>query len=202
MKLYYAPGACSLAPHIVLNEAGLKYEAVKVDLRKKLTEHGDDFNAINPKGYVPTLVLDNGEVLTEGPAITQYIADQVPSSNLAPAWGTLPRYHLLEWLNFISTELHKQFGPFFHGASEEQKASQRVQIGKRFSYINQHLTAQPFLLGGDFTVADAYLFVMLTWAGKVGIELTQWPTLNDYYTRLQARPQIQKTLQAEGLLKT
>jgi glutathione S-transferase len=199
MKLYYAPGACSLSPHIVLNEAGLGYELEKVDLSKHRTASGGDFYQINPKGYVPTLQIDNGEVLTEGPAIVQYLADQKPASKLAPPAGTFERYRLMEWLNFITTELHKGFGPFFHDGTEEAKEKQRTQLATRFAYINGQLKGKQYLLGDTFTVADAYLFVMLTWVPKTGIDLGQWPALKDYFARVGARPQVQATLKEEGL---
>lgn len=199
MKLYYSPGACSLAPHIVLNEAGLPYSAEKVDLRSKKTAGGADFSRINPKGYVPALELDDGAVLTEGPAIDQYLADQVPDSGLAPKAGTLARYRLLEWLNFISTELHKQFGPFFHGGTEEEKSKQRDKLGQRLGYIEGQIQGKQYLLGDVFTVADAYLFVMLTWLPKARVDLSAWPSLAAYFARVKARPQVQATLKEEGL---
>ena len=201
MKLYYSPGACSLSPHIVLNEAGLAYELEKVNLGKHRTAGGADFYAINPKGYVPALELDGGELLTEGPAIVQYLADRKPESKLAPPAGTLERYRLIEWLNFISTELHKQFGPLFHNAGEEIKDRQRALIGKRFDYVEAQLAGKPYLLGDTFTVADAYLFTMLTWTKHAGIDLGRWPALNDYFARVGARPQVQATLRQEGLVK-
>jgi glutathione S-transferase len=200
MKLYYSPGACSLSPHIVLNEGGFEYDLEKVNLGKHQTADGGDFYQVNPKGYVPTLKLDNGEVLTEGPAIVQYLADQRPELKLAPKAGTMDRYRLIEWLNFISTELHKGFGPFFHGASEEVKEKQRAQLGKRFTYIDAQLKGKQYLLGDTFTVADVYLFVMLTWLPKTGIDLGQWPALNDYFARVGARPRVKATMQKEGLI--
>ena len=199
MKLYYSPGACSLSPHIVLNEAGFKYDLEKIDLGKHQTAGGADFYQVNPKGYVPTLVLDNGEVLTEGSAIVQYLADQKPESKLAPQAGTMERYRLMEWLNFISTELHKGFGPLFHGDNEEAKEKQRAQLGKRFAYIEAQLKGKRYLLGDQFTVADVYLFVILTWASKTGIGLSQWSVLKDYFARIGERPQVQATLKEEGL---
>jgi len=199
VKLYYSPGACSLSPHIVLNEAGFKYDLEKIDLGKHQTAGGADFYQVNPKGYVPTLVLDNGEVLTEGSAIVQYLADQKPESKLAPQAGTMERYRLMEWLNFISTELHKGFGPLFHGDNEEAKEKQRAQLGKRFAYIEAQLKGKRYLLGDQFTVADVYLFVILTWASKTGIDLSQWSALKDYFARIGERPQVQATLKEEGL---
>ena len=199
MKLYYSPGACSLSPHIVLNEAGLEYDLEKVNLGKHQTAGGADFYRVNPKGYVPTLELDGGQVLTEGPAIVQYLADRKPEARLAPPAGTFERYRLMEWLNFISTELHKQFGPLFHGASEEVKEKQRGLIGRRFAYIEEQMKGKQYLLGDQFTVADAYLFTMLTWTKNTGIDLGQWPALKDYFARVGARPQVQATLEKEGL---
>lgn len=199
MKLYYSPGACSLAPHIVLNEAGLPYSAEKVDLRSKKTAAGADFTCVNPKGYVPALELDDGSVLTEGPAIDQYLADQVPDSGLAPPAGTLARYRLLEWLNYITAELHKQFGPFFHGGTEQEKKAQRDKLGQRLGYIETQLKDKQYLLGDVFTVADAYLFVILTWLPKAQVDLAAWPALSAYFARVKARPKVQAALKAEGL---
>lgn len=202
MKLYYSPGACSLSPHIVLREAGLDFTVEKVDLRAKKTESGNDFNAINPKGYVPTLQFDDGNILTEGPAIVQYIADKAPQSKLAPANGTLERYRLQEWLNFISTELHKNFSPLFNPAfPEEGKKIQRENIAKRFGTLSAVLEKSPFLMGEQFTVADAYLFTVLGWTRMTGIDLSQWPVLQAYHARVAERPNVQAALKAEGLLK-
>ncbi len=201
MKLYYSPGACSLSPHIVLREAGQTFEAEKVDLGSKKTESGKDFTAINPKGYVPTLVLDDGSVLTEGPAIVQYIADKAPQTKLAPANGTLERYHTQEQLNFISTELHKSFAPLFNPKfPAEGKEMLKANIGKRFDALNTSLKG-PFLTGEQFTVSDAYLFTVLGWCGFVGIDLAKWPALKEYHSRVAARPHVQAALKAEGLLK-
>src|ERR1700744_2080138 len=163
MKLYYAPRACSLSPHIVAEEAGLTLDLVKVDLKAHVLEGGTDYHKINPKGSVPALVLDNGELLTEGPAIVQYLADQNPASGLAPACGTLPRYRLQEWLTFINGEIHKTFGPLFHGASGDERKKTIESIEKKFAFVSTALARQSFLLGNTFTAADAYLFVMLTW---------------------------------------
>lgn len=200
MKLYYSPGACSLSPHIVLCEAGLAHELVKVDLKTKRTEHGDDFNAVNPKGYVPTLALDDGSVLTEGPAIVQYLADLAPAAGLVPAAGTLDRVHLQEWLNFISTELHKGFTPLFQGAPSEWQASVRNGLNKRFGYLAAILERQPYLMGEEFSVADAYLFTILNWTKWVKLDLATWPALGAYLARVAARPGVQKALKSEGLL--
>ncbi|HUO43508.1 MAG TPA: glutathione transferase GstA [Burkholderiales bacterium] len=199
MKLYYSPGACSLSPHIVLNEAGLEYQLEKVSLGKHQTADGADFYQINPKGYVPALELDDGQVLTEGPAIVQYLADRKPEAKLAPPAGSIERYRLIEWLNFISTELHKQFGPLFHGAGEAEKERLRALIGRRFDYIEAQLAGKPYLLGDAFTVADAYLFTMLSWTRHAGIDLGKWPALKDYFARVGARPKVKETLKREGL---
>ena len=198
MKLYYAPGACSLSPHIVAEEAGLKIELVKVDLKAHVLEDGSDYHKINPKGSVPALVLDDGELLTEGPAIVQYLADRKPDSGLAPACGTLPRYHLQEWLTFINGEIHKTFGPLFHGASGDERNKIIETISKKFAFADKTLAKQSFLLGDTFTAADAYLFVMLTWARKMHI-----PTgaaLEAFYERVSVRPKVQAAMKQEGLI--
>lgn len=198
MKLYFSPGACSLSPHIVLRELGLPAELVKVDLGAKTYDGGQDFRAVNPKGYVPVLQLDDGSVLTEGPAIVQYLADQKPASGLAPANGSLERYRLQEWLNFISTELHKQYSPLFNPQfSEEVKELQRQRLYGRFDYLAQVLGAQDFLMGTQFTVADAYLFTVLGWSGHVKLDLARWPALQAYLERVSQRPAVAATLAAE-----
>ena len=200
MKLYYTPGACSLSPHIVLHEAGQSFDIEKVDLGTKKTESGKDFNAINPNGYVPTLQLDDGSILTEGTAIVQYIADKAPQAKLAPANGTLERYRLQEALNFIATELHKGYGPLFSPAyPEEAKKIAKGNIDKRLTKVSERLAKQPFFLGEQFTVADAYLFTVLSWSGHVGVDLSKWPTIQAYQGRVAARPQVQAALKAEGL---
>lgn len=198
MKLYYSPGACSLSPHIVLHELGLPHDVVKVDLKTKQTSDGRDFRTINPKGYVPTLQLDDGTILTEGPAIVQYLADRKPELHLAPANGTLPRYQLQEWLNFISTELHKQFSPLFNPASSpEVMDAQKARLAERFALIAQTLDKQDYLLPSGFSVADAYLYTIITWAGYVGVDLSPWPALARYKARMEARPGVAATLAAE-----
>ena len=202
MKLYYSPGASSLSPHIVLREAGVPVELVKVDLRSKRTEAGQDFRTINSKGYVPTIELEDGQRLTEGPAIVQYIADKVPTRGLAPATGTLDRYRLHEWLNFISSELHKQYSPLFDAAADDAlKARQRERIEGRLGWIAPQLGTRDYLLGNNFTVADAYLFTVLNWSAHAGINLAQWPVLATYVARVAARPKVREAMQAEGLLK-
>ncbi len=192
MKLYYAPGACSLASHIALRELGLPFEAVAVSLARKTTRAGADYHAINPKGYVPALELDDGGgVLTEGPAILQYLADLNPAAGLAPANGTLERYRLQEWLGFINSEIHKLFGPLFdRSAPEPAKAAARAAIARRFDYVEAACRGREYLLGDRFTVADAYLYTVLSWTGKVGIELTTWPALAAYHARIRERPAV------------
>lgn len=198
MKLYYSPGSCALSPHIVLCEAGLPHRALKVDLKSKKVEDGSDYLAINPKGYVPTLALDDGQTLTEGPAIVQYLADQVPASKLAPANGTMERYRLQEWLNFISTELHKQFSNFFNPAcSDEMKEATKKKLTGRYAYIGDKLAGQDYLTGKTFSVADAYLFVTLRWAQKFEIPLPA--NVKAYFDRVIARPNVQEALKVQGL---
>jgi glutathione S-transferase len=202
MKLYYASGACSLSPHIVLLEAGLKATLVKVDTKTHKTEGGGDYYAVNPKGYVPLLELEDGDRLTEGPAIVQYIADLNPASKLAPAAGTMERYHLQEWLNFITAELHKQFSPLFQPTTPaEYKEMLKEKIGKRFDWVAEQLKGKDYLMGSTFTVADAYLFTMLTWTKHVGIDLARWPVLTAYRARVAARPKVREAMIAEGLIK-
>lgn len=200
MKLYLSPGACSLSPHIVLREAGLPFTQVKVSTKTKEMDGGADFRSVNPKGYVPALELDDGNVLTEGPAIVQYLADQAPGSNLAPANGTLARYRLQEWLNFITSELHKQFSPMFDpSTSDELKQRLREKIAGRLAWVNEQLEGKDYLMGADFTVADAYLFTVVNWTQWTGIDLSRWPVLAEYMKRVAARPKVQEALKAEGL---
>jgi glutathione S-transferase len=202
MKLYYSPGACSLSPHIVLRESGLQFDLERVDLKAKKTETGKDFLGISPNGYVPALELAPGDVLTEGPAIVQYIADQAPAARLAPANGTRERYTLQSWLNFIATELHKGFGGLFNpAAAEEAKALARKQLETRFATVERHLTNNDYLMGANYSVADIYLFVTLTWTGYVGIDMAQWPALSRFRDRVAKRPAVQAALKAEGLVK-
>ncbi|MCX7097792.1 MAG: glutathione transferase GstA [Methylococcales bacterium] len=202
MKLYYSPGACSLSPHIVALEAGLKLDLIKVDLRTKRTADGDDFKQLNPNGYVPLLVLDDGKTLSEGPAIVQYLADLAPAKNLIPAAGTFERYHLQQWLNFISTEIHKGFGLLFNPAAPEAAKQFAVShLGNRFDTLSERLSAQPYLLGEHFTVADAYLFVTLSWGQYVNVDITHWPALADYVQLISERTAVQLAMQEEGLIK-
>lgn len=201
MKLYYAPGACSLSPHIALQEAGLDFEAVQVDLQAKKTKAGADFLKINPKGQVPTLELDDGSQITEGTAIVQYIADQAPESGLAPAPGGLPRVRLQEWLNYIATELHKGFGPLWKpDTPDDYKPIVHRNLAQRFDHLDQHLAGQPYLMGDSFTVADAYAFTIVNWANFHDIDLAKWSNVTAYMARVAARPKVQETLKAEGLI--
>ena len=201
MKLYYSPGACSLSPHIALAEAGLAYNVEKVDLKTKKTESGADFLAINAAGYVPALVLDNGEVLTEGPAIVQYIADLAPTKKLAPPAGSFERVRLQEVLNFISTELHKSFSPLFNPATpEDWKTVVRGLIGRRLDVVEQKLAGRDYLLG-EFSVADGYLFTVLGWGRMVGVDVAARPLLAAYLARVMARPAVQQAMKEEGLIK-
>jgi glutathione S-transferase len=202
MKLYYSPGACSLSPHIALLEAGLPYDLIKVDLKAKKLENGDDFLKINPKGQVPALALDSGEVVTEGPVIVQMIADKVSAKNLAPARDSAERYKLLEWLNFITTELHKNFGPMFSPVlADDAKAFFKDRVMGKFRYIDGQLAGNDYLMGKQFTVADGYLFTMLSWAERMKFDLSALPNLLAYKARVGARPMVQAALTKEGLMK-
>lgn len=201
MKLYFSPGACSLSPHIVLLEAGLSFSTERVNIRKKLTASGADYTAINPKGYVPALELDNGAVMTEGPAIVQYIADLVPAKQLAPAHGTAEYYQMIEWLNFIGTELHKSYSPLFNpAAGDDVKAAARALLTRRFGYVAQALEGRDYLVGERFSVADAYLFTVANWAPIVQFDLSPWPVLKAFHERIGARPAVQQAMRDEGLL--
>jgi glutathione S-transferase len=198
MKLYFSPGACSFSPHIVLREAGLPFQIEKVDLKNHKTAGGADFYAVNPKGYVPALQLDDGQVLTEGAAIVQYIADLKPESKLAPAAGTMGRYRLQEWLTFIGTELHKAYSPLFKATTpDEVKLAQKDLIGRRLDYVAKHLADRQYLMGDAFTVADAYLFTILRWSKNVNMDLGKWPTLHPYMDRISARPAVAAAMEAE-----
>jgi glutathione S-transferase len=202
MKLYYSPGACSLSPHIALLEAGLPYDLVKVDLRAKKLENGDDYLKVNPKGQVPALTLDNGEVVTEGPVIVQMIADKASAKNLAPARDSAERYKLQEWLNFVTAELHKNFSPMFSPVlSDDAKAFFKDRVMGKFKYIDSQLPGRDYLMGKQFTVADGYLFTMLTWADRMKFDLSAFPNLLAYKARVAARPRVQEALTKEGLTK-
>jgi glutathione S-transferase len=202
MKLYYSPGACSLSPHIALLEAGLPHDLVKVDLRAKKLENGDDFLKVNPKGQLPALALDSGELITEGPVIVQMIADQAAGKNLAPAHGSAQRYKLLEWLNFITAELHKNFGPMFSPVlADEAKAFFKDRVMAKFRYIDSQMAGRDYLMGSQFTVADGYLFTMLSWADRMKFDLSAMPHLLAYKARVAARPKVQEALTREGLMK-
>ena len=201
MKLYYSPGACSLSPHIALCEAELSYELMLVDIQQATLENGRDYHTINPFGYVPALELDNGETLLEGPAIVQYIADQVPDKRLAPPAGSLDRYRLQQWLNFISTELHKGLGALFNPAlPDDARELFKGIVGQRLDVLAPQLEATPFFMGYTFTVADGYLFTVLGWCPHIGFDLSRWPTLGAYLERVGARPAVQSALKEEGLL--
>ncbi len=204
MKLYYFPGACSLACHIAMREAGIEPQLEKVDGKSKKTEKGADYLAVNAKGYVPTLALDDGQTLTEAAAILQYIADRNPAAKLAPAPGTMDRYRVAEWLNFIATEIHRNHTPLFKFAEKLPDASKQVfkdDLAGRFAWLDKQLAGKPYLLGDAFSIADIYLFTVLNWPRYVGIDLAQWPTLKDYHKRIGARPAVQAAMLAEGLIK-
>lgn len=201
MKLYYAPGACSLSPHIVARELGLPVELKKVNNKEKTIEGGGDYWKINGRGYVPALELDDGEILTEGPAIVQYLADLKPESGLAPQAGTLERYRLQEWLNFLTSEVHKQFSPLFRPTTpEDYKPVARQYIANRFDWLDKQLAGKDYLMGKTFSVADAYLFVLLNWTKVQQIDLSRWPSLAALHKRVAARPRVKEAMQAEGLL--
>jgi len=203
MKLYYSPGACSLSPHIVLRESGSTFDLVRVDTKTHKTETGEDFYKVNPKGYVPVLELDNGEILTEGPAIVQYIADSKGADGLAPKPGSMERVRLQEWLNFITSELHKGLGGMFHPKMPDEF---KQVVKERFSTLNakildDHLAKNDYLMGKSFTVADAYLFTVLGWGKYLGIDMAKWPHIAKYLDRVAQRPKVQEALKAEGLVK-
>ena len=201
MKLYYSPGVCSLSPHIVACEAELPLELIKVDLQSKLTEAGDDFRELNPNGYVPVLILDDGHQLTEVPAIVQYLADSVPDKQLAPEAGTFERYQLQQWLNFISTEIHKSFSPLFDpSAPQAMKDWAMERLIARLTTVAEHLSEHPYLLGKVFSVADVYLFVTLGWGRYVDLDISRWAALTRYFDKISERPAVQKALQEEGLI--
>ncbi len=202
MKLYYSPGACSLSPHIVLRESGLPFQPVLASTKTHKLADGTDYYTINPKGYVPLLELDDGQRLSEGPAIVQYIADQAPASKLAPPAGTMERYRLMEWLNFTTSELHKGFSPLFNPAiGEDAKVVFRKRLADRFAWVDTQLEGKQYLMGDTFTVADAYLFTVANWGQYVGVDISGLAHLGAFMKRVAARPAVQEALKAEGLLK-
>ncbi|HXG80276.1 MAG TPA: glutathione transferase GstA [Sphingomicrobium sp.] len=198
MILYYARGACSQAVHIILHEAGFAHDSIRVNLKAKLTERDEDYLTVNPKGAVPALRLDNGEILTENAVVLQYLGDQAGGFLLPPV-GDLRRYRVLEWLNFIATELHKGFGPLFKPGGEDAKQSARDLLSSNFDFVESRLGGQ-FLMGETFTLPDPYLFVMLGWTGKAGLDLGRWPRLRAYRERLEQRPSVRRVLEYEGLV--
>ena len=199
MKLYFAPGACSLSPHIVMREAGAKYDLEQVNNQEKKTKSGKDYWTVNPKGQVPCLELDNGDKLTEGPVIVQYVADQ-NGSGLAGKPGTMERYHVQEWLNFTTSELHKTFGPIFRATTPDAfKEISRANLGKRFDWIDKELAGKQYLMGDKFSVADAYMFTVMRWTQRINVDLAKWPNIKAYMDRVAARPKVQDALKAEGL---
>ena len=201
MKLYYSPGACSLSPHIALKEAGLPFDLVKVDLKAKKLADGSDYLAVNPKGQVPALDIDNAGLLTEGAAIVQAVADKAADKKLIPAQGTPERYRAQEWLNFIGSELHKNFSPLFQPVlSDDTKAFFKNRLMGKFTYLNEALAGRDYLMGNAFTVPDAYLFTMLHWAERMGFDLSALKNLTAYKARVAARPKVQEALKAEGLM--
>jgi len=200
MKLYFSPGACSLSPHIVMYETGAKFEAEQVDNRAKKTKSGEDYWTVNPKGQVPALKLDSGEILTEGPIVAQYIADQNPAAGLLPAAGTIERYRVQEWLNHVTSELHKSFGPLFRDTTPDAfKKISKENLGKRLDHIDGHLARHEYLANDKFSVADAYLFTVLRWAPRVDLDLSKWTHVKAYMERVGKRPKVQEALKAEGL---
>jgi glutathione S-transferase len=202
MKLYYSPGACSLSPHITLHESGLKFEHVLAPTKTHQLEDGTDYYSINPLGYVPLLELDDGTRLREGPAIVQYIADQVPGKKLAPANGTLERAQLQAWLNFIGTELHKGFGPLFNPATpEEFKAATKDKLMSRLKWVDSELAGKQYLMGEAFSVADPYLFTVTNWAPRVGVDISGFANIAAFRDRVAARPAVQAAMKEEGLIK-
>jgi glutathione S-transferase len=201
MKLYFSPGACSLSPHIVLHETGLPFTTEKVDLRSKQTAAGADYLAINPKGYVPALAIDEGGLLTEGPAIIQFLADKVPEKQLAPPNGSLERYKMMSWLTFIGTEIHKNYSPMFDPSRpDEARATATTNLLKRYAYVDSMLAGQDYLLGSDFSVADVYLFVVTNWAGMLKLDLSGYQHVAAFQKRMFSRPAVQQAMKAEGLI--
>jgi glutathione S-transferase len=202
MKLYYAPGACSLSPHIVAREAGIPIELEKVDLGAKKTASGEDYRKINPKGYVPALKLDDGSVLTEGPVIVQYLADQKPDSGLVPKAASKERYRMQEWLGFINSEIHKGWSPLWNAkATPEMRQSALDKLNLRLDWLASELNGKQFVSGDRFSAADAYLFTVLNWAGPTKVDLSRWPSLQQFSARVAARPKVQEAMKAEGLIQ-
>jgi glutathione S-transferase len=202
MKLYFSPGSCSLSPHIVLREVGAKFELEQVNNREKKTKSGADYWSINGKGQVPVLEFDNGERLTEGPVIVQWIADQNPVAGLVPPAGTPERYRVQEWLNFTTSELHKVFAPLFRDTTPEAyKDISRENLAKRFDWLDQKLAGKQYLMGDKFTVADAYLFTVLRWSSRVKLDLSKWKNVTAYMERVAARPKVHEAMKAEGLVQ-
>lgn len=200
MKLYYSPGACSLSPHIVLHEAGLPFETVLASTKTHKLPDGTDYYSINPRGYVPLLELDDGQRLTEGPVIVQWIADQVPQKRLAPPAGTMPRYRVMEWLNFVSAELHKQFSPLFNPAyPEEAKAINREKLLGRYAWVDEQLAGRQYLMGDEYSVADAYLYTVTRWTVPMKLDISSRANLAAFMARMDQRPAVQRALAAEGL---
>lgn len=201
MKLYYAPGACSMASHMVLREAGFSFDLEKVELATGKTASGEDYRRINPKGYVPALRLDDGEILTESAVILQYLADQKPAAGLAPAPGTLERYRLMEWLNFIATEMHKQLGALYNPKiTPEWRENQLALFGRRCDFLEGQMGTKTYLMGDRYSVADAYLFTVLNWTHFLQVDMDKWPTLRGYMARVAERPAVRDTMRAEGLI--
>lgn len=202
MKLYFAPGACSLSPHIVAREAGENIDLIQVDLQKKLTKDGKDFTQVNPKGQVPVLQTDDGETLTEGPVIVQYLGDKAPASKVIPPAGSKERYKAQEWLNFITAELHKSFGPMFRPTTPDAyKQISLENIANRFKFVDARLAGKQYLMGDSFTAPDAYLYVMTRWAKRMEMDINQWPNVKAFNERMEARPKVREALKAEGLLQ-
>jgi len=202
MKLYYAPGACSLSPHIVARELGIDIDLEKTDNRTKRTASGADYLTINPKGYVPAIVLDDGQVLTEGPALVQYLADQKPEARLVPPAGTIERYRMQEMLGYINSELHKTYSPLFNDATPQETRNERLAyLKKRYALLDERLAKQPYLFGDRLTVADAYLFVVTRWANFVKLDLSGFPNVLAFQERVAARPAVKAAMKAEGLMQ-
>jgi glutathione S-transferase len=202
MKLYYSPGSCSLTQHIILREVGAPFELEQIDLREKKTRDGGDFWKINPKGQAPTLVLDDGVMLTENAAIAQYLADKFPAAGLAPAAGSMERYRLQEWLSFVGSELHKTYGPMFRPTTPDAfKDLSKERLARSLGYLDKHLATRKYLMGDNFSIADVYCFVVVRWSSRVNIDLNQWPNLKAYMDRIAARPKVQEAMKAEGLIQ-